>query len=45
MKHLKSLLIFLLGLVLNLNAQDKPNILVIWGDDIGFQHQYHIARE
>jgi hypothetical protein len=35
-KHLKSLLIFLLGFVLNLNAQDKPNILVIWGDDIGY---------
>jgi len=38
MKHLKSLLIFLLGLVLNLNAQDKPNILVIWGDDIGYSN-------
>jgi arylsulfatase A-like enzyme len=38
MKHLKSLLIFLLGLVLHLNAQDKPNILVIWGDDIGYSN-------
>jgi arylsulfatase A-like enzyme len=38
MKHLKSLLIFLLGFVLNLNAQDKPNILVIWGDDIGYSN-------
>jgi arylsulfatase A-like enzyme len=38
MKHLKSLLFFLLGFVLNLNAQDKPNILVIWGDDIGYSN-------
>jgi arylsulfatase A-like enzyme len=38
MKQLKLLLIFLLGLVLNLNAQDKPNILVIWGDDIGWSN-------
>jgi arylsulfatase len=38
MKQLKSLLILLLGFVLNLNAQDKPNILVIWGDDIGYSN-------
>ena len=38
MKQLKSLLIFLLGFVVNLSAQDKPNILVIWGDDIGYSN-------
>jgi arylsulfatase A-like enzyme len=38
MKHLKSLFIIFLGFVLNLNAQDKPNILVIWGDDIGYSN-------
>ncbi|QCK15436.1 arylsulfatase [Mangrovivirga cuniculi] len=30
--------IFLLSLPLMLNAQDKPNILVIWGDDIGWSN-------
>jgi arylsulfatase A-like enzyme len=36
MKHLKLLL--MLGIVWSfaLHAQDKPNILVIWGDDIGW---------
>jgi arylsulfatase A-like enzyme len=38
MKHLKSLFIIFLGFVLHLNAQDKPNILVIWGDDIGYSN-------
>jgi hypothetical protein len=38
MKHLKSLFIIFLGFVLHLNAQDKPNILVIWGDDIGWSN-------
>ena len=37
MKKLQSVLIMLIIISVNilLNAQDKPNIIVIWGDDIG----------
>ncbi len=37
MKTMKRILILILfiALVLPGHAQDKPNILVIWGDDIG----------
>jgi arylsulfatase A-like enzyme len=38
MKQLKLSLLLFLGLSLNLRAQDKPNILVIWGDDIGYSN-------
>jgi arylsulfatase len=34
-KHLKSLLIISFLCIATVYAQDKPNILVIWGDDIG----------
>ena len=36
MKHLKSLLIVSFLCIATVAAQDKPNILVIWGDDIGW---------
>ena len=36
MKHLKSLLIISFLCIATVAAQDKPNILVIWGDDIGW---------
>jgi arylsulfatase len=38
MKHLRLSLILFLGLAINLKAQEKPNILVIWGDDIGYSN-------
>ncbi|NOR79360.1 MAG: sulfatase-like hydrolase/transferase [Methyloprofundus sp.] len=40
MKHLKTLITSVLGLLLLLGSQaqaaNKPNILVLWGDDIGY---------
>ena len=40
MKHIKqiSILGMLLLLSISVFAQDKPNILVIWGDDIGWDN-------
>lgn len=42
MKHLKLLL--MLGFVWSISviAQDKPNILIIWGDNIGYWNLCHI---
>ena len=39
-----SLLIVLSGLVAPAFAQDKPNILVIMGDDVGWFNISHINR-
>jgi arylsulfatase len=36
MKHLKSLLIISFLCIASAYAQDKPNVLVIWGDDVGW---------
>ena len=37
----KSFLILFLFTFVSLMAQDKPNILVIWGDDIGYWNISH----
>lgn len=36
MKQIKLVLVFIMLGIVSLYAQDKPNILVIWGDDIGY---------
>ena len=38
MKHLKILLTIAFLWAITLFAQEKPNILVIWGDDIGWDN-------
>jgi arylsulfatase len=46
MKHPFTLLIaaFLSSVSLSLFAQDKPNILVIWGDDVGLWNISYNSR-
>ena len=42
MKHLKILLTITFLWAITMHAQDKPNILVIWGDDVGYWNLSHI---